>query len=62
MLPYAAKKATSRVKYSPGRRSRTSSETALPKQILPILLGKVHTPGMAGDYPIKKKKKRRGLT
>jgi hypothetical protein len=62
MLPQAAKKATSRVKYSPSRRSRPPSETSLPSQILPILLGKAHTPGMAGDYPIKKKKKRRRLS
>ncbi len=58
----AAKKATTRVKYTSGRRSRTSSETSLPSLILPILLGKAQAPGMAGDYPIKKKKKRRGLT
>lgn len=58
----AAKKATTRVRYTSGRRSRASSETSLPSQILPILLGKAHAPAMAGDYPIKKKKKRRGLT
>jgi hypothetical protein len=62
MFPQAAKKATSRVKHSPDRRSRTSSETSLPSQIPPIPLGKAHAPGLAGDYPIKKKKKRRGLT
>jgi len=61
MFPRAAKKTTSRVRYSPGRRSRTSSETSLQSQILPILLGKAHAPGPAGDYPIKKKKKKRGL-
>jgi hypothetical protein len=61
MSPHAAKKATSKIKYSPSRRSRTSSGTSLPSKFTQALLAKTNGPGPAGDYPIKKKKKKRGL-
>ena len=55
--PSSAKKA--RVKPTVRSRSKTSTGIPLTSQIHQILLGKTQAPGLAGDYPIKKKKKKR---
>jgi hypothetical protein len=61
MFVQIGKTTASRIKYGQDRRSRTSSGTVLLSKITQALLANTHAPGLAGDYPIKKKKKRRGL-